>query len=223
MGRSLNSSRQNLGKTRAVFRIRGAPYNVVTLFSLYKIGRVPRDNHQVESCLAQFDTRGNFVIVLQHWRSSRTVCDLCGGLKWRVWRWWTRLLVIALSGHGSVQGGWACLIAQTKPIVLGGRKAETKSKKLAHLAYLNQNSLKIQQGLKLRVCFSKVDKSWVGVFNWALPLWQFSPFFTTTIVLSKVFCLSNLSQSVLLPVDICDQSQDNNGFQTRRFRRFYEC
>ena len=54
-------------------------------------------------------------------------------------------------------------------------------------------SLKIQQGLKLRVCFSKVDKSWVGDFNWALPLWQFSPFFTTTIVLSKVFCLSNLS------------------------------
>ena len=84
-------------------------------------------------------------------------------------------------------------------------------------------SLKIQQGLKLRVCFSKVDKSWVGDFNWALPLWQFNPFFTTIIVLSKVFCLSNLSQSVLLPVDICDQSQDNNGFQTRRFRRFYEC
>ena len=61
--------------------------------------------------------------------------------------------------------------------MLGGRKAETKSKKFAHLAYLNQNSLKIQRGLKLRVCFSKVDKSWVGDFNWALPPLAIQPFF----------------------------------------------
>ena len=38
-------------------------------------------------------------------------------------------------------------------------------------------SLKIRQGLKLRVCFSKVDKSWVGDFNWPCHLWQFNPFF----------------------------------------------
>ena len=38
-------------------------------------------------------------------------------------------------------------------------------------------SLKIQQGLKLRVCFSKVDKSWVGDFNWALPPLAIQPFF----------------------------------------------
>ena len=38
-------------------------------------------------------------------------------------------------------------------------------------------SLKIRQGLKLRVCFSKVDKSWVGDFNWALPPLAIQPFF----------------------------------------------
>ena len=38
-------------------------------------------------------------------------------------------------------------------------------------------SLKIRQGLKLRVCFSKVDKSWVGDFNWALLPLAIQPFF----------------------------------------------